>query len=56
MKNNTYTMPYEAMRYHIGHNIQLNDVWDWQTNRETSLEVRCNDCENCEPIMEVDTV
>jgi len=55
-KKTAYYMDYDVMRYHIGHKIELNDVWDWQTNRESGLEIRCanKECEGCEPIFEID--
>ena len=56
MSKNSYIMPYEALCQHVGHKIEINDVWDWETNTETSVEIRClhGDCEGCEPLLEVD--
>ena len=54
MKNTPYIMSYNELRYHVGHKIELNDVWDWGTNRETSIEIRCSQCEGVEPLLEVD--
>lgn len=48
-----YVIDYDDLRYHVGHKIEINDVWDWHTNRETSIEIRCLDCD-CEPLLEVD--
>lgn len=47
---------YETFRYHIGHKIEILDVWDWRTNREFSLELRCAEpsCEGCDPLLEMD--
>lgn len=58
-KNNTphYIMSYDELAHHIGHKIELNDVLDWNTNRVTSIEIRCTNkaCEGCEPLLEIDT-
>lgn len=53
MKNTTL-LTYEELHEHIGHTIDLNDIWDWDTNRETGIEIRCRDCEGCEPLLEMD--
>jgi len=55
-KENSYLMPYNALHYHIGHSIVLNDIWCWQTNREIGIEIRCQEkeCEGSEPLLEVD--
>lgn len=55
MPKNAYLMPYEELRYHVGHKITLSDVWNWQTNREYELEIRCEDCISCEPLLSIDT-
>lgn len=49
-------MNYEEMRFHVGHKLVLFDVWDWETNREIGLEIRCANkkCEGCEPILTFD--
>lgn len=51
-----YLMEYDQLHYHIGHKIILNDIWDWHTNRESGLEIRCEEkeCEGCEPLLEID--
>ncbi len=56
MPKNAYVMPYDALRHHVGHKIEIYDVWDWQTNRESGIEIRCleDDCEGCEPLLEMD--
>jgi len=56
MTKDIYLMPYDELRYHVGHDIEINDVWDWHTNKETSIEIRCreNECAGCEPLLEVD--
>lgn len=56
MKKLIYTMNYEEMRFHVGHKLVLFDVWDWETNREIGLEIRCANkkCEGCEPILTFD--
>lgn len=56
MPKNTYIMPYDELRRHVGHEIEINDVWDWQTNRETGIEIRCreDECAGCEPLLETD--
>ena len=47
---------YNAFHYHIGHKVEILDVWDWHTNIETSIEIRCSEpsCEGCEPLLEMD--
>lgn len=56
MPENTYCLPYDELRCHVGHKVEIIDVWDWVTNRETSIEIRCleEDCEGCEPLLEAD--
>ena len=56
MPKNTYIMPYDELRHHVGHEIEINDVWDWQTNRESGIEIRCreDECAGCEPLLETD--
>ena len=49
-----WAMPYDQLYEHIGHKIGLNDVWDWQTNRQSELEIRCADCDGEEPILTID--
>ena len=53
-ENPHYVMSYEQMHHHIGHNLELNDIWDWETNRETGIEIRCSDCEGTEPLIDYD--
>lgn len=50
-------MSYDELAHHIGHKVELNDVLDWDTNRVTSIEIRCTNkaCEGCEPLLEIDT-
>jgi hypothetical protein len=57
MEKDFSIMDYDALHQHIGHKIELNDVWDWQTNREVGLEIRCTekDCESSEPLLQIDT-
>lgn len=55
---NPYIAIYNELRDHIGHQLELNDIWDWTTNRETGLEIRCKTCAEkgaCEPLLELDT-
>lgn len=47
-------MGYDELSYHIGHKLELNEVYDWQSNLVIGLEIRCADCEGCEPILELD--
>ncbi len=56
MPRDTYVLPYDGLRHHVGHEIEINDVWDWITNRETGIEIRCLEvgCEGCEPLLEAD--
>ena len=56
MKKNTYQMMYDDLRQHVGHTIKLNEVWDWGSNSETGVEIRCleSECDGCEPLLEVD--
>jgi len=49
-----YAIDYDGLHAHIGHKIVVNDIWDWATNRETGLEIRCADCEGEEPLLEMD--
>ena len=46
-----YTMSYEEMHLHIGHKLSLSDMTCWQHNREESIEIRCETCENDDPIL-----
>jgi len=46
-----YSMNYDELNEHIGHNIELNDIWDWNTNRQIGIEVRCKDCDT-EPLFD----
>jgi len=46
-------MEYKELRQHVGHNIEINDVTDWQSNLEIGIEIRCIDCET-EPLFEID--
>ena len=56
MKKSVDVLPYDDLRRHVGHEIEINDVWDWATNRESGVEIRCreNDCAGCEPLLEAD--
>lgn len=49
-------MSYEELSNHVGHKIEINHVFSWQTNNESSLEIRCLEkgCESCEPLLEID--
>lgn len=47
-------MTYKELREHVGHKVVLNDVTDWGSNLETGIELRCEDCEACEPLLEMD--
>lgn len=49
-------MEYNALHEHIGHKIELVDITDWHSNLEISIELRCTEkeCENCEPLFELD--
>jgi len=49
-----YSMGYDELNTHVGHRIEINDVWDWGTNRQTGIEVRCLDCEGEGPLFEVE--
>jgi hypothetical protein len=51
LKPKIYSMDYDELNEHIGHTIVCNDVWDWQTNRQTGIEIRCLDCDT-EPLFE----
>ena len=56
MPEHTYILSYDELRFHVGHDIEIGDVWDWVTNRETGIEIRCREvgCEDCEPLLEAD--
>lgn len=43
---------YDQLRQYVGKKITLDDVWDWQTNRESGLEIRCEEAD--EPIFQID--
>lgn len=49
-------MDYEQLRHHVGHKLELQDVTDWSSNLETSIELRCmeKECEGCEPLLDMD--
>ena len=53
-KQKPYVLSYDELREHVGHDIEINDVWDFGTNREIEVEIRCKDCEGCEPLLSMD--
>lgn|SRR5574343_48930 len=48
-------LSYEELSNHVGHKIEINHVFSWHTNKESSIEIRCIDkgCESCEPLLEI---
>jgi hypothetical protein len=55
-ENKYWWLPYDELRFHIGHKIEIIDVWSWQTNSEQGIEIRCREegCDGCEPLLEAD--
>ena len=49
-----WLLTYDELHEHIGHKIVLNDIWDWGTNREIGIEIRCETCEASEPLLDYD--
>jgi hypothetical protein len=56
-RKNTYILPYDELRFHVGHKIEINTVQDWHTNREYLIEIYCLDerCKGSERLMEMDS-
>lgn len=56
MQKNVYCLQYDELRRHVGHKIELLDVWSWETNSEHGIEIRCleEECEGGEPLLEAD--
>ena len=52
-KPKAYFMDYDELLSHQNCDLELNEVWDWQTNRPISIEIRCKNCET-EPLFEID--
>lgn len=62
-RTHTYLKPagfsllsYDELRQHTNCKIELNDVTDFQTNKEIAVEIRCVDCENSEPLLTLDNL
>ena len=41
---NHYITSYDELHDHIGHKLQVIEVYDWATNREIALEIICTTC------------
>lgn len=58
-KYDVFHMDDESMQMHCGHTLILQDVWSWQENRQTGIELRCVTCggdggSDEEPLFEMD--